>query len=303
MLPALIILSALIILFLVPAAMLLNAMVVRSPLDLSQPEKLIGTRWEPYAQILASGIPSLKERQWEDLFCISYDGLRLHAFFIPGSTGRTVILLHGYRSSGFNDFCGIADYYLQRGFGVLLADQRAHGQSGGRLSTFGVKESRDVKSWIQFAEEHFKGEIWLHGVSMGASSVLSAGGKGIPACVRGIVADSPFNDPVQILTYQFEHKLRGFPTGPFIPFGKAAAVLLAGKEFLTNRSARASDAGIPVLIVCGDADRTVPMRMSDPILEALGDKGSRLVIKDARHAVCWLKDEKSYSEALDRFLN
>lgn len=303
MLFVLIIIAALLLLFLIPAAMLLNSMLVRSPIDLSRPETLAGTRWEAYAQVLARDIPVLKSLPWEDVYCTSHDGLRLHASLMHGSTERAVILVHGYRSSGFNDFCGMADHYIERGFSVLLTDLRAHGKSEGRLSTFGVKESLDVLSWAHFAEEHFKGDIWLHGVSMGGSSVLSAGSRGLPSRVRGIIADSPFNDPVQILSYQFEHKMHGFPTAPFIPFGKAAAVMLAGRGFLTNSSSLAAAAGIPVLIVCGDADRTVPMRMSDPIMEALGDKGKRLVIHGARHALCWLKDAKSYSSALDCLIN
>ena len=300
---AIIVLFALCGLFLLPAVMLANTLYIRTSLDLSRPDVLEGTRWEPYAPALTAGIPALAALPWEDVSCRAYDGLRLHAYLMRGGGERTVILVHGYRSSGFNDFCGIASYYLDRDFDVLLIDQRAHGKSEGRLSTFGVRESRDVLRWVQYAEENLEGEIWLHGVSMGGNSVLTAAGQALPARVRGIIGDSAFDSPVQILSYQFKRMLRKFPAELLIPFGKMAGVLLVGKDFVTGCASDAVAASeIPILLICGDMDHTVPMNMSDPILTAGGNNRVRVVIHGARHAVCWLQDEKTYAAALDRFL-
>lgn len=54
------------------------------------------------------------------------------------------------------------------GLNVLLVDQRSHGESEGRLITFGVKERRDVVTWIDYVLEHFGDdtEIFLSGLSM-----------------------------------------------------------------------------------------------------------------------------------------
>ena len=62
-----------------------------------------------------------------------------------------------------------------RGYTVLAVDQRSHGQSEGRSVAFGAREKRDAVAWAQFAEyELGSGRVWMHGVSIGAVSVLLA---------------------------------------------------------------------------------------------------------------------------------
>ena len=42
---------------------------------------------------------------------------------------KAVICFHGYTSQGLADYGSISNYYLKRGYNVLLVDQRSHGQS------------------------------------------------------------------------------------------------------------------------------------------------------------------------------
>lgn len=115
--------------------------------ELAQVSVAKRTRWAPYAETVSRLILELRELPWEDVYTDSFDGLRLHARLLRGNGEDNVILVHGYRSSGENDFAGIAQYYITRGFGVLLVDQRAHGQSEGRQISFGTRERDDVRRW------------------------------------------------------------------------------------------------------------------------------------------------------------
>lgn len=76
-------------------------------------------------------------------------------------------------------------------------DQRAHGDSEGHTITFGVRERMDCLLWCRYAVEHFGTdcEIWLNGVSMGASTVLMASNLPLPPQVKGIIADCPYDSP------------------------------------------------------------------------------------------------------------
>ena len=89
--------------------------------DLSEPEKVRQTRWEPYAETLQKGIASIRAMPWEDVWLHDPKGLKLHGRVFHGGE-ETVLLAHGYRSSGENDFCGIVDFYAGQGFTVLMID-------------------------------------------------------------------------------------------------------------------------------------------------------------------------------------
>ena len=195
--------------------------------DLSRPEERAGRRWEPYAAQLDEGIAHIRAAAWEDRWITSFDGLRLHGRLLRGEGRRSVLLVHGYHSSGENDFCGIFDYYASRGYNILLIDQRGHALSGGRELAYGLRERRDVLDWARALALELGGEIWLHGVSMGGAAVLMAAGLGLPEEVSGLIADSAFTSARDILAYNFSRRY-ALPRFPFIELGTLAGNCRAG---------------------------------------------------------------------------
>ena len=69
---------------------------------------------------------------------MSEDGLKLHGTFFPGTGGakKLAICLHGYTSQGMSDYVGLSDYYLKRGYAMLLPDARATERA--KASTWGL---------------------------------------------------------------------------------------------------------------------------------------------------------------------
>ncbi len=51
---------------------------------------------------------------------------------------KAVICFHGYTSKGMSDYIGLSNYYLSRGYQMLLVDERAHGDSEGRILVLDV---------------------------------------------------------------------------------------------------------------------------------------------------------------------
>lgn len=242
------------------------------PPELADPAAAARTRWAPYASTVSRLILELRGLPWEDVYTTSSDGLSLHARLLRGRGGDNVILVHGYRSSGENDFAGIAQYYMARGFGVLLIDQRAHGRSEGREICFGTREREDVRRWVDFARANLQGRLWLHGVSMGAATVLMAAGEGFDTRVEGIVTDSSFTSPRDVLAYQMTRQYH-LPQFPFVPIGTLAGMLIAGRDFACGSVLRAAEiAKEPVLFVCGAEDRSLPPRSTEKLREARGGR-------------------------------
>ena len=120
----------------------------------------------------------LNERGSEKVSIQSFDGLILRGEFFEGEgePDSTVLLVHGYRCNRRREYAAIARFYLEAGYNVLLVDNRAHGESDGRYIGFGILDREDCYRWVRFLDDRFDGKqnIFLHGISMGAATVLMA---------------------------------------------------------------------------------------------------------------------------------
>ena len=159
-------------------------------------------QYAPYREEMAQMVETVLALPYEDVWIVSDDGLQLHGKYYAGRPGAPVqIMMHGYKSGAERDFCGGAQIAVQGGYHVLLVDQRAHGKTEGKCLTFGVLERYDCRAWVNYAVERFGADtkILLYGVSMGAATVLMAGGLDLPRNVVGIVADCGYSAPSAIL--------------------------------------------------------------------------------------------------------
>jgi len=86
------------------------------------------------------------------------DGVALRGWFLSPKSGAVVILVHGLggnRASLLPD----AEVMVRAGYGVLLCDSRASGDSGGTVATWGVREALDVAGRQVMDEEIAADEI------------------------------------------------------------------------------------------------------------------------------------------------
>ena len=239
----------------------------------------------------------------EDVYIKSSDGLRLHArYYHSADDAPLAIQFHGYKSMALRDFSGIAYECISRGHNLLLVDQRAHGDSDGKIISFGIKERYDVKSWIDFSLERFGEEIkiMLYGVSMGAGTVLMASELNLPKNVVGIVADCPFSSTNEIIKKVIGDM--GLPKSAAYFFVRIGALLYG--RFDPNKTSPVSavkNTEIPILLIHGDGDTFVPCAMSDEISKS-GSTVTYIKIKDATHALSYVYDSATYIQALDTFI-
>src|SRR5436305_14754033 len=78
----------------------------------------------------------------------SASGATIHGWFIPGKKGTGAIaLMHGVRANRLS-MLDRARFLSHAGYGVLLFDFQAHGESSGEHITFGYQESRDAQAAI-----------------------------------------------------------------------------------------------------------------------------------------------------------
>ena len=243
---------------------------------------------------------------YEDLYLTSFDGLRLHARFYKNGDGRrTLLLSHGFRSSGRGDFAAVLPlYYETLGCSLLVLEHRAHGESEGRYITYGIRERFDVRDWARYLTDRAGGDVQivLDGISMGATAVLMACGTELPDTVTGVIADCGFTSPWDI----FSHILHGtFHLGDFpilylvghmarrrAHFGFREATTVRAVENWTK----------PALFIHGTADDFVPPAMTEAAYAACPAADKTLIlVEGAMHGCSYLRDRARCESALRQF--
>lgn len=258
---------------------------------------------EPYEEIMRSGEEWIRAQPMETVFIQSHDGLKLAAHYLDAHSKKTLILLHGYRSRAYRDFSCVAEYYRSLGFNLLFVDQRAHGESEGKYICFGALERLDCVRWAEYIDRRVGGEIFLDGISMGASTVLMAAGERLPASVRGIIADCGFTSPGAIMKKVMTTDLR-IPSWPLFPMVSLLFRLRAGFDVESPSTVQAMERNrLPVLFLHGTADRFVPCAMTEEAYAACLSEKELILVEGAGHGASYLVDEARCRSALERFLS
>ncbi len=216
------------------------------------------------------------------------DGLKISALYLPGRSTQSarlpVVFTHGY--------CETKEFHLfrvwelcQAGHDVILFDQRAHGASGGKYVTFGVRERHDVTAVIDRARElHLVPDrVITMGFSLGASVMLQHAGS--DPRVAGVVALAPFVSGIEAIN-SFRRMLA--------PWLKPDEVL-AGFEYASREAGFVLDEAstiraierlrVPVLMAVGDRDRNLPGDVHSKVLAgAMRQHSCRLIeVRGATH--------------------
>ena len=248
-------------------------------------------------------IDKLNAKPYERVSILSHDGLRLSGRYYHTADGAPLaILCHGYRGTPSRDFCGGANICLDKGFNVLLIEERAHCTSEGHTISFGVNERYDVLNWTRYAAERFGAgtKMLLCGISMGAATVLMASGLDLPANIRGIMADCPYTTPEEII--KEAGTMLKYPMEPALPFVRLAARVLGGFSLSGASAAEAvRNTRVPIMIIHGEADKLVPCSMSREIAAANPGMVELHTFPGAGHGLSYLTDTERYTSLIDAF--
>ncbi len=262
----------------------------------------------------------LATRDWlfrqptEEMYITSFDGVKLWGMLIPAENAKgTVLLMHGWHGDWKSNWTCYFRFFNDRGYNILVTNERAHGKSGGRYITYGIRERKDVYEWVKYIADRFGKDhpIFLGGISMGSATVQMASSFDFPGNVRGIYADCGFTSPYEIMkcvveSFGFPPETRKYklPAGPMLAYLNIFTKLFAGfglKEYSTVEAL--SQTKIPVLFVHGLADDFVPAHMSEEGYAACASEKELILVPDAVHTRAWYVDRPRVSAALGAFLD
>ncbi len=144
------------------------------------------------AQVSLGGVtPRDRGLAYEDVTLTTNDGLTLKGWYLPSHNHAAIILLHGYGGNRL-EVLDRATLLAQHGYGVLLYDERASGESGGDKRTFGWLDVNDVPlalTYLQARSEIDPQRIGIHGFSIGGQIALRAAAQSDQ--IKAVVAEEP----------------------------------------------------------------------------------------------------------------
>jgi pimeloyl-ACP methyl ester carboxylesterase len=268
----------------------------------------------------------------------SRDGLRLAGRWLPAEhpapasggneaneTWRpdpheAILLLHGWSGSIAPD---LVEYgpFLRRTAGVLGLDFRGHGDSDPAATTFGLHEVEDVAGALAWLGERGTTRVALVGTSMGGITALASiavlGDGSLPSAdldpfapahdveaPRPRIVGAAVDSVPPELTVGVGNRMRV----PFRKFVAAQMFEAAGRR--VGGDMRATEpiriAGllesVPILLIHGAADRTVPPADGRRLAAAIGPRVEHWIVPNAPHSAAHATDPAAYEEHVGAFL-
>jgi pimeloyl-ACP methyl ester carboxylesterase len=127
----------------------------------------------------------------EEVTFSSEDGLQIAGWYVAPENGALVILLHGY---GGNRTAMVwhAEQLTKAGYGILMYDERASGESEGAYRSYGWEDPRDVGGALEFLNARADVDpdrIGIAGCSIGGQIALQ--GAAYYPQIGAVWADGP----------------------------------------------------------------------------------------------------------------
>ena len=174
-----------------------------------------------------------------------------------------------------------AKFLRRAGYGVLLYDAQAHGESPGDHITFGYLESEDARAAVAFAKDRRpKERIGFLGVSLGGASALLGSS---PIGVSALVLEAVYPRLPDAVANRIAIRLG--PLGRYL----APLLLWQAKPRLgfdpedLNPIDSIGRVGAPLLVVAGSEDAHTPLQESRELYRAAREPKQLWVIDGAAH--------------------
>lgn len=125
---------------------------------------------------------------YEDVSFLTAGGIALRGWYIPSRNRAAVILTHGIAGNRLA-MLDLGLVLARHGYGVLLFDERAHGESEGDTVTFGGDDVLAALDFVQSRDDVDPTRIGALGLSLGGLVAIEAAAR--HEGLRAVVADGP----------------------------------------------------------------------------------------------------------------
>lgn len=236
------------------------------------------------------------------------------AWLVEGKGDRSTwaIHIHGMGSSRAGTLRGVQTAACM-GYTSLVVSYRndAEGPRAGKgRSTLGFKEAEDAEAAMGYAIKHGARRIVLFGWSMGAAIVLQLASRARDRdIIAGLVLESPVLDWVSTIKANCVRSglpaVSGSLAVPWLTLQPLARITgLPTKVPLRDLDwvARAAELPVPILIIHGNDDDSVPIRVSEALRELRPDL-VELEAFNSGHSMTWNSNPERWRSIVTAWLS
>lgn len=225
--------------------------------------------------------------QYEDVALRTEDGVRIHAWFVPGDPDKATILFCHGNGGNLSHRVDTARVFHELGYSSLLFDYRGYGLSEGKPTEAGTYRDA-AAAWDHLIQTRGLSarQIVVAGRSLGGAVAAWLAKERHPAA---LVLESSFSS--------------------FVDMGRAAYPIFPVRllaRFRYDTTAYAKEAGCPVLVIHSPQDDIVPYKLGCRLYDALPQPKEFLDIRGSHndgYAVSGPMYTRGLADFLDRQLS
>lgn len=239
------------------------------------------------------------------------DGAVLKGWYIQPAdfNGKAVVLLHGITDNR-EGVAGYGKIFLDHRYAILLPDARDHGESGGALATYGIKEADDLHRWISWLyARHLDSSqcVYGFGESYGAALVLQS--LVVESRYCAVAVESSFSTAREM---SYERVSGPFHLRPW--FGRTLGWPVIESALLYSRIRYGVDllkpsplqglrqSTVPVLLIHGTNDQSISPRHAEILAAAAPNHVQLWLVPNAGHTMAWASAHQEFeSRVLEWF--
>ncbi len=241
---------------------------------------ILQRRLQYYPDPTAPQMPSVQSAaELRDIELEAADGLRLHAWYLPGTRPLDFLILHGNAGHRGDRWPWIEALHAS-GAGVLALDYRGYGGNPGSPTEDGLV--RDAEAAARWLAEHGAQRIVTIGESLGCGVAVGLAARYPP---DALVLVSGFPSLVSVARCAY----------PWLP----VSLLMRDRFECSSKLARL---GVPVLFVHGEADTIVPLGLGRELYECAAGPKEWWSIPGAGHNDLPYNDLPGFMARLEAFL-
>ncbi|MCY1015547.1 alpha/beta hydrolase [Pyxidicoccus sp. MSG2] len=214
-----------------------------------------------------------------DVAFTTADGLTLRGWYVPSRNRAAVVLVHGFAGNRAQ-LLFEARALARAGFGVLVFDLRAHGESDGDRVTWGDGERRDVTAALDFVSARpdvDPARVGLFGFSMGGTTALLVAST--DARVKAVAAAGAF-PALEADVYSGYGRWGALSAEPVLWTLRHAGVDVKAVRPIDGMCRLQ---GRPLLLINGDVDPDAPAKLQASLFRAACEPKSLWVVEGAGH--------------------
>ena len=233
----------------------------------------------PGRQLVAT--PDRIGLEYEEVWLDTSDDVRVHGWFVPGDSTRTLLYFHGNAGNISHRLHTIRQFH-ELGLSVFIIDYRGYGESRGRPSERGLYRDAEA-AWDYLTTDRAipAAEIVVFGRSLGGSLAAWLAAERSP---HALVVDSSFTSVPDI----------GQDVYPWLPVRLLSRLQHPTREHVTKASC-------PVLVVHSRDDEIIPFHHGEALFRAANEPKSFLELRGG-HTDAHYTSESVFIDGLRRFL-